>query len=308
METALERVEGQICPICKQPFQKDCDVAVCPDCGLPHHRECFLKAGLCAHHAFHGLEDCLPEGEQFNAPTTCPVCGSSNPSHVSNCLRCGVNLAVQSNSQPEPFFNIFSTSAVFNPQLGGLDPQQTIDGALVEDIANCVAVNTQYYLPKFNAMDKSGSRISFNWAAFLIPYFWFFYRKIYSFGVLAMTLIISFLIIFSPISQRVYEIYQDNTMAEVEEFLRIQFMVKSPLLSVCLVIFVLAHLIFGLIANKVYLDEIIKKVRKIRQSELDPNEHRMTLMASGGVNYFLPALVLFIINTISNFLIDLFYS
>jgi Tfp pilus assembly major pilin PilA len=39
-----------------------------------------------------------------------------------------------------------------------------------------------YYLPLFERFDQGGSRVSWNWPAFFVPFFWMLYRRMYGFA------------------------------------------------------------------------------------------------------------------------------
>ena len=55
-----------------------------------------------------------------------------------------------------------------------------------------VQENSEYYLPKFAAMDSGGKKTSWNWAAFFFTDAWMLYRKMYKLFVI--TLIVQFII------------------------------------------------------------------------------------------------------------------
>ncbi len=89
---------------------------------------------------------------------TCPKCGSRIPAASNFCNLCGYRFE---NSQEIPF------------------PLHDvrIDGYLVDDIANFVAVNYQPYLVKFQKV--TSGKFSFNWAAAIFSSRWLAYRGMF---------------------------------------------------------------------------------------------------------------------------------
>jgi hypothetical protein len=51
-----------------------------------------------------------------------------------------------------------------------------------------IGENTDYYIEKFDKMYETDREISWNWAAFIIPAPWCFYRKMYAIGSVITTL------------------------------------------------------------------------------------------------------------------------
>ena len=63
---------------------------------------------------------------------------------------------------------------------GGYTPRST---AMVDpDVERLVDSNATYYIPKFRDMKAEDRKASWNWAAFWITPYWFFYRKMYGLG------------------------------------------------------------------------------------------------------------------------------
>ena len=198
----MNRYEGAQCPVCHRKLTAEDDIVVCPECGAPHHRSCWQELGHCGcadRHAAHWLwqpenapaadapaqpapdephrSTAQPEAPG-NAPQTgsakiCPRCGAQNTPDARFCLRCGAPL-VQTGA---PQFAV-----VLDP-LGGVPPEEEIDGVPAKKMAQIVDRNSAYYLPRFRAM-ATGQRKAFpNLSAFLFDIPWFFYRKLYFPGI-----------------------------------------------------------------------------------------------------------------------------
>ena len=62
--------------------------------------------------------------------------------------------------------------------MGGIPIKEEIeDGVTAGEVAQTVGVNTAYYVPRFHRISRSGSKVSWNWFAFLITPCWLVYRK-----------------------------------------------------------------------------------------------------------------------------------
>jgi len=51
-----------------------------------------------------------------------------------------------------------------------------------QEVISFVQRNADYYLGKWKKLHQTGSKLSWNWAAFLFNTLWLFYRKMYAYG------------------------------------------------------------------------------------------------------------------------------
>ncbi len=75
---------------------------------------------------------------------------------------------------------------VFDP-LGGVNPNEPIDGVPAGDVAKFVQGNTQYYIPTFLGLSRF-KRNRFNFSAFFFTGIWMLYRKLYKIGTIMSVL------------------------------------------------------------------------------------------------------------------------
>ncbi len=184
------KYEGQKCPICQSYLFEEDDIVVCPICGAPQHRDCYQSIGHCGLAQYHDTpqqynpEQARQAAQEAKAPaaetaapkTQCPHCQKEIPRDASFCSYCGAPMANGMQSLPRmPFV------AVYNP-LGGIHKETDIDGITARQAAEFVGANAQRYIPKFVQLGGK-RRVSWNWAAFLLPYGWFFSRKQYKWGL-----------------------------------------------------------------------------------------------------------------------------
>lgn len=174
-------VEGQQCPVCHAYLFDEDDIVYCPVCGAPHHRECYNSLGHCALEELHGTDKqyTRPEANEEQKEDKreeeikteadhiiCRSCGEEIPSDAKFCPHCRA---------PVGFINTEEDL--------GFGDDKTTDGATAKDIARFTMLNPVRYVRKFFSLSDK-NRLSWNWAAFLVPVQWSFFRKNYKSGIL----------------------------------------------------------------------------------------------------------------------------
>lgn len=173
----------------------------------------------------------------------CSACGTKNTSISSFCSNCGSELV--SNKQ-----NIDYKKDNSNIQSNVI--RNTNNYSDSDDIMKFVEKNTQFYQNKFDTITKTGSKITWNWAAFFLNIYWLLYRKMYlqAGGLFLITIIL-------------------NCIPYI-----------GWLVSIGVTI------AFGMYANSIYLDHIQKKLIEI--NNLDYSQREVAIQSKGGVNLVLP--------------------
>ena len=211
------------CQFCKSYLFEDDDVVVCPVCGAPYHRDCYNKAGKCVYSEVHGTDEQYCAQPQEETPTemelTCKTQTRINPwqsnygdSHEV-CQGCGRTF-----NDDEKFCPNCRAPRGFTPSagfeidtFGGINPDTVEDGVSAIQVRAFSLVNTRRYVPKYFALGKD-KKVSWNWAAFLVPEGWFFYRKMYKAGIVAMLLMILAAVCAIPLNA-VIEIPDSSTIS-----------------------------------------------------------------------------------------------
>ncbi len=121
-----------------------------------------------------------------------------------------------------------------------------------------IGKNADYYLPKFEVFERTGSAVSWNWAAFGFGIFWMVYRKMYLYAFLAM-LLMFFLNV-------------------IEVSLRL-----SSLLSFFLSLWLWIG--FGMFGNYLYYLHVKKKVMEIMIQYPKEDEQILILQKEGGTSW-----------------------
>ena len=296
-------VEGQKCPVCGAYIFDNDDLVFCPECGAPHHRDCYEALGHCAYKDKHGTDEGykpVAKVEEKQEPSVqykaeppkkrCRFCGEELSLNETVCHNCGRPQAAQQ----------FGANIYVDP-MGGVLPNEDIDGVLAEDVRRFVAVNTQRYLPRFKAMSQ-GKKSSWNWAAFLIPNVWFFYRKMYLSGVLFSLLLITASLFLLPLASVISTFPQEATVSTI---VLLQYLMQNissigimPLALGALagVLELVVRIVAGFTGDKIYKKTVVSGVKKVKESDLEIEPVELALARKGGINPLMGIVGLFAVN------------
>lgn len=227
----------------------------------------------------------------------CPQCGAQNAAEEPVCTECGARLYNMQNQPLSPPIQLPDMSA--RPFYAGgtvIAPTDTLDGNTVGDTAEYVRFHADRYIPKFYALEKSGKKLSWNWAAFLFSPFWFFYRKLYAVGgiLLALMLIVTGATM-TPRYQQAFSAYievaqqsaaagmtrEEMVEAVMPEYSALQELPESKIQYYGSV---LMHLFSALTANYFYKRKVGKDIAALRAQHPKPQEYRFFLFRRGGVS------------------------
>lgn len=155
---------------------------------------------------------------------------------------------------------------------GPFPPSDEIDGVKTNNIGNFIGANAMTYISKFRKM-QNGKKLSFNFAAFFLSPYWFFYRKLYKAGIVFMTLVLALSVIITPYLYNLLEIYeqfaiatQSSNLTEAQfQELFLQLTSASTPLAVYFFATVLLQLVCGFIANPLYKKYVIANVKNIER-------------------------------------------
>lgn len=308
-----KQLEGLDCVVCHSHLFDDDDVVYCPICGAPHHRDCYRSVGHCALESAHGTDAQYqrpapkndphePVGEvppTDAPPRVCATCGEKLSDTALFCPKCGratmPHHAPYGASRGAPPYQGF----VIDP-LGGVNGDEKIEDVPARDLAKYVAVNPNRYIPVFKKLGK-GRRINWNWAAFLFPAGWMWYRKCYKQGLIFVILAIFATVLTFPFQmvasslpmpsetvtyQQVMQIIYDN----LDQFLGLPWTLymASSILNLAV------RIVGGLFGDSIYRANAIEQVKKLREGEDYPE----ILTIKGGVSLSGLLLALLLVNWI----------
>ena len=307
----MRKIDRLTCPVCRARFFEEDDVVWCPICGAPHHRACWQQVGHCAYEQTHGTPDQwqMPSEDPTAADGAspggtdrvghaCPRCGRLSSSDTLFCPYCGHAFGGSvPPDAPEGPAPVSPFAVRPGDPLGGVDPTAAIDGIPVADMAAMVAVNTPWYLPRFDRFSRSGNRrrVAWNWAAFLFPSGWLLWRKCVAAGFAAMVLSLASSLLTLPFLNALYAALPAGaTSAELAAAWSVGGVsVPLPALLMVLaggVLAVAGRVLFGLFGTYIYKSRCLRKLEQIRRLEEDDGDPQNALLRARGVNLFGPLL------------------
>jgi len=201
------------------------DVVVCPDCGTPMHRHCWQAAKGCPQAAQHSADfawcpTVAPEEPDFDPKTElgqiCPDCGDNCAPDDRFCQSCGANFEEASQSifdraQQESLRREAQMRENFpHYRVNGrtLRMGDTVAGQPMEELSLQLR-GSHRTVSRYLARFEIGGRFGWNWAAFLLGPYWFFFRKLYKpalvFAGVALMLTFAFMPISSDINYTVFD-------------------------------------------------------------------------------------------------------
>ena len=193
-------------------------------------------------------------------------------------------------------------AAFFFDPLGGVKPDEDLDGVSASDMAKFVQANTQYYLPVFTNQKKF-RRNRFNFCAFLCTGGWMLYRKQYKLGALLTAVMagIYFLSLYcsyasEDILLRLMSqvgIDLDTMMPSSAQLMQLgSLLAQQPAWELVLiflprvlnVVQLVIMIVTGIKANKTYRKFCTRKIQTIDANFPEPADREMQLRTQGGVN------------------------
>ena len=139
-------------------------------------------------------------------------------------------------------------------------------------------------------MDLRGTKLSWNWGAFLFSPYWFFYRKLYWLGGIFLGLTLAMAIFFAGPMLEIQHIYnslptQAMTQADISSF-QAQLGPYMNYIFALLAFTLITHSAAAFLANSVYKKKVSAEVKSIRRFAKDENVFRMLTIRRGGTSSF----------------------
>lgn len=309
-------IKGQKCAICASYLFPEDDIVYCPTCGAPHHRDCYNTVGKCGMEEFHGTEkqykppvdeeaeknaDKPPVFNDGNTRRKCPACGEELSEQDRFCPQCGAPADLQFNFQPfSPFRQVVEIK----------DDTLLDENLTALEAAKIVRVNPFRYVPKFlNLSDKR--KVSWNWAAFLMPGVWFAYRKMYLQSFISTALMIITLVFNVPFNLAIMQLPSPEdsvrTALQLGEYYA-QYINEIGLLPLTLavvgmVLSIIIRVVSGIFGDWIYKKRVIEVAEKLRNAE-DKEEAERKLTGTSFLGFVIAlSAVEFIPSIISMFIL-----
>lgn len=278
------------CPVCHKPFAEGDDVVTCPVCGAPYHRACYNQEGKClfTDRHFSGFEYKPPAAEPPAPPTPgagdsagqtsgmlCKNCGTVNESRNIFCESCGAPLHGQAPRAASPGPG-YGPAYGAGPAAPVMDLAGDIDGIPKSDWASFVGPSAPTYISRLSAQQSRKSKLGFMFSAFFVSTFYFAYRKLWGWAVLAG---VSYLLFLAPsLALMLAEVGYAPMAAFSGETLNILATVTSYLS-------IARQLLFGVFALYLYRKDAAKKINALRATSAQAAGYRQLVAKKGGVSW-----------------------
>ena len=330
------------CDGCGRRFTKDDDIVVCPVCATPQHRACYEANGRCVNEEKHDSGFVWQQSEQPQTPTTdaalspCPVCGFQNRKDARLCIHCGAPLGAvpappaaaqqtrdlffdvqkpdgfelddEERDQLETLLN--QRAALAAPGMQPEQEQEQIAGNPIKQVLTFVGSNALKYLQKFRKLEN-GQKIGWNWAAFFLSPYWFFYRKLYKPGIVFLTVRLCLTLLLFPYENKALELYQSlyanaANLSEnaVQTALQEIFQTLIPVYIGGAVLLILAVL-SALLADRLYYGYVRRSLDSAKSQETRDSV-MLQFFKRGGVSPLMAVLSYAAISLIPNLILSFF--
>lgn len=302
----MKYYENESCIGCSEKFKRGDEIVVCPECGDPYHKECFEKIEHCKHENLHGeyeytnnrlkalehmnnRENC--KREEVLDKQECSFCQKLNDSDAESCTNCGMPFSADVGNL------FFGKSKVIG--------KGELDGINIKDWIAFLGQNALSYILKFHAISKKKySIIRFNISAFLFQEVYFFYRKMYSTGILffLIKLLGTSLIYFSfmpeALRNEVFNLFNSAVLGfitldftlffDIENKFNIWISSTPQILNSMLIFNFILSYIMGFLASRIYRRVCIKRIKSVEKNIYKNEEdYRNVLAQKGSVNHVL---------------------
>lgn len=257
------------CSSCHQDFKEHDDIVVCPDCGAPYHRACYTKEGACVFTSKHaeGFTFVLPEEQTAGA--ACPSCHHENSADNIFCERCGHALKEPAASSA-PLFDAETFS--FGGQTYELPkPATEYDGIDASLWKTYIGNSAMFYFQIFSQMDIRKRKARMCWSAFFFPPMYFFYRRMWGWGILS-------LLLFAGLSVP-YALYLFQVAG-------LQFGISAGLVQIFSYLSIAAQFIFSFFAFYLYRQHAANKLKKMQKNYTEPAALQAAVSRVSGPSLF----------------------
>ena len=305
--------QNQLCGGCGLPLREGEDIVVCPECGTPQHRACFEKENRCVNADRHGESfvwagSDVPAAEKATFP--CPVCRHENPVGADVCSRCGqpfsekalhldapptrremnpaqlmdelffdapkgvTDLQLEDDERQQVEYVLSQRMLQASPGMTEAQTQERLCGHPLRQVMTFISSHALTYVRKFRKLEN-GQALTWNWAAFFLTPYWFFFRKLYKPGIIVLTLRICLsLVMYQPMSQisdlmmQLSDAMRNGSLTD-EMYLSIaeQISAFAPAILISTGVLLLLAVVSGLLADRLYHRHVKTSLDKLKQSE-----------------------------------------
>lgn len=153
-------------------------------------------------------------------------------------------------------------------------------------LSRFIGTNYQKFMHAFNRLE-SGKALTFNWAAFFFPQYWFFYRKLYKPGIIFTTVLALISIIFAPVSYEfslaINELAEITDQAAYMAFIEEMYATVMPRMFVAVAVETAIKIIAAVVAYPLYKKYTEASLHKIKNAS-SPDEAATLASRLGGTS------------------------
>ena len=308
------RFENQICPVCQEKFNENDEIVVCPECGTPHHRNCYNSLGECKNAPLHkegfSFKPVELEKEKIDILIDDEV---KNLKNVVNVVNVEFNSDDEKNNE-----NLKSTIEELFKNINGKSTDQVlINNTPSSYYEAAIGKNENYYMPRFLIMEGTNKKHLLNVCAFVFPFAWAVYRKMYKLAILVFSIYIALLgVTIAPILTNeeyfeamnkcymedpmfyekvlLYDAGQSVTFTKTQsEFIEISKNITiSPVIAYgTLFVSIAMKILLGMFATKLYKEKITKNIEKAKKLSLEESQLKSYLKSKYGVTPMFIAII-----------------
>lgn len=308
------RFENQICPVCEKKFIENDEIVVCPECGTPHHRSCYNSLGECKNKSLHkegfSFEPVKENQEKIDILIDDEI---KNTSDVINVVNVEFNGDDAKNNE-----DLKSTIEELFKNINGKSTDQVlINNTPSSYYEAAIGKNQNYYMPRFLIMEGTQKKHLLNVCAFVFPFAWAVYRKMYKLALLVFCLYIALMgVTMAPILSNeelmtsmnncfeedpqfyekilLYESGQNVTFTKTQsEFIELskKFTISPVIAYGTLFVSLTMKVLLGLFATRLYKDKLKKNIERAKKLSLEEAQLKTYLKSKYGVT---PMFVAFI--------------
>lgn len=308
------RFENQICPVCNEKFKESDEIVVCPECGTPHHRDCYNSLGECKNASLHkegfSFEPVETEKEKIDILIDDEI---KNTKDVVNVVNVEFNGDDSKNNE-----NLRSTIEELFKNINGKSTDQVlINNTPSSYYEAAIGKNQNYYMPRFLIMEGTQKKHLLNVCAFVFPFAWAVYRKMYKLALLVFCIYIALLgVTIAPILSNeeyieamnkcymedptfyekviLFDAGQSVTFTKTQsEFIEIsKNLTISPIIAYStLFVSIAMKILLGMFATKLYKEKLTKNIEKAKKLSLEESQLKSFLKSKYGVTPMFIAII-----------------
>ena len=308
------RFENQICPVCEKKFIENDEIVVCPECGTPHHRSCYNSLGECKNKSLHkegfSFEPVKENQEKIDILIDDEI---KNTSDVINVVNVEFNGDDAKNNE-----DLKSTIEELFKNINGKSTDQVlINNTPSRYYEAAIGKNQNYYMPRFLIMEGTQKKHLLNVCAFVFPFAWAVYRKMYKLALLVFCIYIALMgVTMAPILSNeelmtsmnncleedpqfyekilLYESGQNVTFTKTQsEFIELskKFTISPVIDYGTLFVSLAMKVLLGLFATRLYKEKLKKNIEKAKKLSLEEAQLKTYLKSRYGVTPMFVAII-----------------